>query len=115
MGQPAGAGCGFVSVLGVPPSLRKKGPRERGSCLASVSTFPRAQYRISNSEPPAVIQLVQSKRRPFRGMDVESLLRNYNDSEVAVSLLNVGFISLSLGCIRLDHLVANRKSAETHL
>ena len=58
---------------------------------------------------------MQSKRRPFRGMDVESLLRNYNDSEVAVSLLNVGFISLSLGCIRLDHLVANRKSAETHL
>ena len=56
---------------------------------------------------------MQSKKRPFKGGDVASFY--YNDSEVAVSLLNVGFISLSLGCIRLDHLVANRKSAETHL
>merc|ERR1719247_1846928 len=30
---------------------------------------------------------------------------------VAVSLLNVGFISLAIGCIRLDALVVNRKNA----
>ena len=32
-------------------------------------------------------------------------------TEVAVSFLNVGFIVLALGCIRLHVLVENRKSA----